>query len=42
MEPGGKKHEASFGNINEGTYTFKVKARYTGPGINGQMTGPNR
>jgi ligand-binding sensor domain-containing protein/signal transduction histidine kinase len=29
-----KKTEASFGNINEGTYTFKVKARYTGPGIN--------
>ena len=29
-----KKTEASFGNINEGTYTFNVKARYTGPGIN--------
>jgi ligand-binding sensor domain-containing protein/signal transduction histidine kinase len=28
-----KKTEASFGNINEGIYTFKVKARYTGPGI---------
>jgi len=30
-----KKTEASFGNINEGIYTFKVKARYTGPSING-------
>jgi signal transduction histidine kinase/ligand-binding sensor domain-containing protein len=30
-----KNTEASFGNINEGTYIFKVKARYTGPGING-------
>jgi signal transduction histidine kinase/ligand-binding sensor domain-containing protein len=30
-----KKTEASFGNINEGTYTFKVKARYTGPSVNG-------
>jgi signal transduction histidine kinase len=29
-----KNTSASFGNINEGTYTFKVKARYTGPGIN--------
>jgi ligand-binding sensor domain-containing protein/signal transduction histidine kinase len=30
-----KNTEASFGNINEGTYTFKVKARYTGPSVNG-------
>lgn len=30
-----KNTTASFGNINEGTYTFKVKARYTGPSING-------
>jgi signal transduction histidine kinase len=29
------KTEASFGNIHEGNYTFKVKARYTGPSING-------
>jgi ligand-binding sensor domain-containing protein/signal transduction histidine kinase len=30
-----KNITASFGNINEGTYTFKVKARYTGPSVNG-------
>ena len=30
-----KNTSASFGNINEGTYTFKVKARYTGPSVNG-------
>jgi serine phosphatase RsbU (regulator of sigma subunit) len=26
-----KKREATFGNINEGTYTFKLRAQYTGP-----------
>ena len=26
-----KKREATFGNINAGTYTFKLKAQYTGP-----------
>ena len=26
-----KKREATFGNISEGTYTFKLKAQYTGP-----------
>ncbi|SIO01871.1 sensor histidine kinase [Algoriphagus halophilus] len=26
-----KKSEATFGNISEGTYTFKVMARYNGP-----------
>jgi ligand-binding sensor domain-containing protein/serine phosphatase RsbU (regulator of sigma subunit) len=26
-----KKREATFGNINEGTYTFKLKAQYAGP-----------
>jgi hypothetical protein len=30
-----KNTSASFGNIREGSYTFKVKARYTGPSING-------
>ena len=30
-----KKTSATFGNIKEGTYIFKVKARYTGPSING-------
>jgi hypothetical protein len=26
-----KKREATFGNISEGSYTFKLKAQYTGP-----------
>jgi signal transduction histidine kinase/ligand-binding sensor domain-containing protein len=30
-----KNTTASFGNINEGNYTFKVKARYTGPSLKG-------
>lgn len=30
-----KKTTANFGNIQEGTYTFKVKARYTGAAENG-------
>ncbi|HPR02246.1 MAG TPA: ATP-binding protein, partial [Saprospiraceae bacterium] len=27
------KSSATYGNIREGTYTFQVKARYTGPGV---------
>ncbi|MEZ4895980.1 MAG: two-component regulator propeller domain-containing protein [Saprospiraceae bacterium] len=28
-----KKNSVTYGNIREGTYTFYVKARYTGPGV---------
>ena len=37
-----KKSSATFGNIQEGTYTFKVMARYTGPadGDAGKWTEP--
>ena len=28
-----KKSSATYGNIREGTYTFQVKGRYTGPGV---------
>jgi ligand-binding sensor domain-containing protein len=33
-----KKREASFGNINEGTYTFKLKAQYSGPDGNNEWS----
>jgi serine phosphatase RsbU (regulator of sigma subunit) len=33
-----KKREATFGNINEGTYTFKLKAQYTGPDGNNEWS----
>ncbi len=33
-----KKREATFGNISEGTYTFKLKAQYTGPDGNNQWS----
>lgn len=33
-----KKREATFGNINEGTYTFKLKTQYTGPDGNNEWS----
>ncbi len=33
-----KKREATFGNISEGTYTFKLKAQYTGPDGNNEWS----
>ena len=33
-----KKREATFGNISEGTYLFKLKAQYTGPDGNNQWS----
>ncbi|EAZ82006.1 sensor histidine kinase [Algoriphagus machipongonensis] len=37
-----KKSSATFGNIQEGTYTFQVMARYTGPSVGeaGEWTEP--
>ncbi|MES2838474.1 MAG: two-component regulator propeller domain-containing protein [Bacteroidota bacterium] len=33
-----KKHEATFGNISEGTYTFKLKVQYDGPDGNNEWS----
>ncbi|MCC6180222.1 MAG: SpoIIE family protein phosphatase, partial [Bacteroidia bacterium] len=33
-----KKREATFGNISEGTYTFKLKVQYTGPDGNNEWS----